>query len=409
MDVMHACCAGLDVHKDTVFACILTSTGAGAPQRQLRSFGTTTPALLALGDWLAAAGVTHVAMESTGVYWKPVWNLLEERFALLLVNAQHVKAVPGRKRDDTDSVWLAQLLRHGLVRASYVPDRAQRELRELTRHRSSLVRDRTTVVNRLAKALEGANIKLGSVVSDLTGTSAHAMLRALVVGEADPVVLATLAKGRLREKRTQLEAALTGRVGRQQRFLVAQHLAHLDFLDEQIEQVSAEIAEQLRPFEWAIGLLDTIPGIGRWSAEIILAEIGTDLSRFPTAGHLARWAGLCPHDDESAGKRRSTRVGKGNRWLKVTLTEAAYAAGRTATTAVGQRYQRLVVRRGRKKAAVATAHQLLVIIYAVLTTGQPYDDAKVQPRHTAQRARDRRLIRELESRGYQVVAVPSAA
>jgi transposase len=410
MEVMHPYCAGLDIHKQTVNACILTPGRGAKPTRQSRAFGTMTADLLALGDWLAEAGVTHVAMESTGVYWKPIWNLLEERFTLLLVNAQHVKAVPGRKSDVRDCEWLATLLRHGLVRASFVPERPARELRELTRYRSSLVRERTAEINRLAKTLEGANIKLGSVVSELTGKSARAMLAQLVAGEDDPAVLADLAHGRLREKRERLVQALTGRVGDHQRFLVAQQLAHIDFLDEQIATLSVAIAERLRPFEGLIALLDSIPGIGRWSAEVILAEIGRDMTRFPSARHLAKWAGMCPGDDESAGKRRSGKTGHGSSWLKVTLTEAAYAAGRGKGTALSVRYHQLVRRRGKKKAAVAIGHQILTIVYAVLTTGQPYDDARAQPRQTAtRRTRERRLIRELEQLGNRVILEPLVA
>jgi len=286
-----------------------------------------TADLLALGDWLAQGGVTHIAMESTGVYWKPVWNLFEDRFTLLLVNAAHVKVVPGRKRDVGDAQWLAELLRHGLLQPSFVPDRPAREVRELTRYRSALVRERTAEVNRLQKTLEGANIKLASVVSDVTGVSARAMLAELVAGHEDAAALSALAQGQLRRKRTELEQALTGRMSAHQRFMLAQHLSLIDAVEEQIAAVGAEIAERLRPLEPQLVALDSIPGIGRWSAEVILAEIGTDMGRFPTAGHLASWAGMCPGHDESAGKQRSGKTRKGSPWLRVTLTEAAYAAG----------------------------------------------------------------------------------
>ncbi|HET8646854.1 MAG TPA: IS110 family transposase, partial [Vicinamibacteria bacterium] len=333
---------GIDVHKRSVTACVLRPGAGGRPTKEVRTVGTMTGDLLALGEWLERAGVAHVAMESTGVYWKPLWNLFEGRFTLLLVNAAHVKVVPGRKRDVGDAEWLAELLRHGLLRASFVPDRAARELRELTRYRSSLVRARTAEVNRLQKTLEGANLKLASVVRDVTGVSARAMLAELVAGQEDAAALADLAVGQLRKKLPELERALTGRMSPHQRFLLAQHLAHIDFLDEQVAALSAQVAERMRPFEAALALLDSIPGIGRWSAEVIVAEIGTDMGRFPTAGHLASWAGLCPGSDESAGKRRSGKTRKGSPWLRVTLTEAAYAAGRSKGTYLSGRYHRLI-------------------------------------------------------------------
>jgi transposase len=409
LDVLHERCAGLDLHKKSVTACRLTPGADGQPTKETRAFGTMTADLLALGDWLADGGVTHVAMESTGVYWKPVWNLFEERFALLLVNAAHVKVVPGRKRDVGDAEWLAELLRHGLLRASFVPDRPAREVRELTRYRSSLVRERTAEVNRLQKTLEGANLKLASVVSDVTGVSARKMLAELVAGTEDAAALADLAVGQLRRKLPELEQALTARMAAHQRFMLAQHLAHIDFLDEQIAAVGAEIAERLRPFEPQLAILDSIPGIGRWSAEVILAEIGPDMSRFPNAGHLASWAGMCPGHDESAGKRRSGKTRKGSPWLRVTLTEAAYAAGRSKDTYLSGRYHRLIGRRGKKKTAIAVGRSILELCHLLLSTGQLYDDARARAVATPTLITpEERLVRQLEKLGHRVTLEPAA-
>jgi transposase len=409
MDVIYERCCGIDVHKRSVMACVLTPGEGGRPVKEVRTFETLTDSLLALGDWLAQVGVTHVAMESTGVYWKPLWNLFEERFSLLLVNAAHVKVVPGRKRDVGDAEWLADLLRHGLLRGSFVPDRPARELRELTRYRSSLVRERTAEVNRLQKTLEGANIKLASVVSDVTGVSARAMLAELVAGQEDATVLADLARGQLRQKLPALERALTGRMSAHQRFMLTQHLTHIDDLEAQIAVVGEQIAARLAPFEAQIMVLDSIPGIGRWSAEVILAEIGPDMERFPTAGHLASWAGMCPGHDESAGKRRSGKTRKGSPWLRVTLTEAAYAAGRTKDTFLGHRYHKLIGRRGKKKTAIAVGRTILELCYQVLSTGHPYDDrrariAPVRPTVTE----EQRLVRQLEKLGHRVTLESAA-
>jgi transposase len=410
MEVVYPRCCGLDIHKKTIAACLIVPGDDGAPRKEVRTFGTMTEELLALGDWLASAGCTHVAMESTGVYWKPIYNLLEGSFTLLLVNAQHVKAVPGRKTDVKDCEWIADLLRHGLLRASFVPDRAQRELRELTRYRAAKVRERAREVVRLQQTLEGANIKLGAVATDILGKSGRQILAALVDGATDAAALAELARGRLRAKLPQLERALAGRFGAHQRFLVAEQLAQIDALEAAIARLSAEIAERLRPFEAILERLETIPGVGRRVAEVVVAEVGVEMARFATAAHLASWAGLCPGNDESAGKRRSGKTRKGNTWLRSALLEAAQAAGRTKDTALAARYQRLAARRGAKKAAVAVAHAILVIIHHLLTRAVPYDDSAVRasdPR-AAQR-REQRLIRELQDRGWTVTRHSDAA
>jgi transposase len=349
-------------------------------------------------------------MESTGVYWKPIWNLLEGSFALLLVNAQRIKAVPGRKTDVRDAEWIADLLRHGLLQPSFVPDRAQRELRELTRYRTSLIQARTAEVNRLQKTLEGANIKLASVATDIMGTSGRQILTALVAGTTNAAELANLAKGRLREKFPQLEQALTGLVNAHQRFLLAQQLAHIDFLETTIERVSTEIAARLRPFERMLEHLDSIPGGGRRTAEIILAEIGTDLRRFPTAHHLASWAGMCPGNHESAGKRRSGKTRRGSPWLRWALIEVAQAAGRSKDTYVGAQYRRLTARLGKKKASVAVGHTILVIAYHVLVRDEPYRDLGVTYLEERNRqAMERRLVHRLEGLGYSVQKLELAA
>jgi transposase len=410
MEVIYPRCCGLDLHKKRVVTCLIVPGPDGTPRKEVRTFGTMTEDLLALADWLAQAGCTHVAMESTGVYWKPVYNLLEGRFELLLVNARHMKAVPGRKTDVKDCEWLADLLRHGLLTASFVPDRPQRELRELTRYRTALVQERSAEINRLQKTLEGANIKLASVATDIMGTSGRQMLAALVEGTTDGAVLAQLAQGRLREKLPALEQALTGRMGVHQRFLLARQLAHISFLDEQIEQVSAEIAERLRPFQELIDRLDVIPGVGRRIAEVVIAEIGTDLTRFPTAGHLASWAGMCPGNNESAGNRKSGTTRKGSPWLRMALIEAAQAAARTRNTYLMAQYRRLAARRGRKKALVAVGHTILVIAYYLLTRQTDYQDLGGQYFDERDRqAVERRLVRRLEALGYKVSLDPAAA
>src|SRR5215469_1810026 len=372
MEILYERCCGLDVHKRTVVACLLVPGAAGQPSKQICTFGTMTVDLLALSDWLAAAGCTHVAMESTGVFWKPIYNLLEARFTLVVVNAAHSKAVPGRKTDVRDAEWIADLLRHGLLQASFIPERPQRELRELTRYRTTLIHERADEVNRLQKVLEGANIKLASVATDILGKSGREILQALVGGTSDSSALAQVARGRLREQLPQLEQALAGQFSAHHRFLIAQQLAHIDFLDASLERVSAEIAERVRPFEVEVARLQSIPEVGRRTAEVLVAEVGVDLTRFPSARHLASWAGLCPGNDESAGKRRSGRTRKGSPWLRRALVEAAQAAARTKETSLAAQYRRLAARRGAKRAAVAVAHSLLVMVYALLAQQTGY-------------------------------------
>jgi transposase len=412
LDIIYERCCGLDVHKRSVAACLIVPGTQGQPRKEIRTFGTMTEDLLELSDWLAAAGCTHVAMESTGVYWKPIYNLLEGAFTPLLVNARHIKAVPGRKTDVKDCEWIVDLLRHGLLRGSFVPERPRRELRELNRYRTTLVRERSAEVARLQKTLEGANIKLASVATDIMGKSARQMLEALIDGSSDTSAMAQLARGKLRAKIPQLEQALRGCSGAHQRFLVAQQLAHIDFLDETIEQLSAEIAERMRPFgEEAIERLETIPGVGRRTAEAILAEIGPDMSRFPTHRHLASWAGMCPGNDESGGKRRSGKTTKGNPWLRAALVEAAHAAGRTRNTYLSAQYRRLASRRGKKRAAVAVGHTILVIAYNLLLR-RSYGYEELGGDYFDKRDRqgvERRLVRRLEGLGYKVSLDPVAA
>jgi transposase len=406
MEVVHERCCGLDIHKKLIVACTIVPGAGGQAHKQVRSFGSMSDDLAKLSDWLTEQGVTHVAMESTGSFWKPVFNVLEERFELLLVNAQHLKAVPGRKTDVKDAEWIADLLRHGLVKPSFVPDREQRELRELVRYRTSLIQERTAAANRLHKVLEGANVKLASVASDILGRSGREMLEALVAGETNPAVMAELARGKMRDKRATLERALAGRFGPHQRFLVAEVLAQIDFLDETIERLSAEIGERERPFELLLERLDTIPGVGRRTAEIIVAEVGPDVQRFPTAGHLASWAGLCPGQDESAGKRRSGKTRKGNRWLRGALVEAAHSSTRTKTYLAAQ-FRRLATRHGPKKAMVAVAHSILRIVYHLLLDEHPFEDLGEAYFDQRQRQQvSRRLKQRLERLGYRVQLEP---
>jgi transposase len=464
MELLYRCCAALDVHKASVVACRVRTLANGQKQQEIQSFGTTTPELLRLLDWLREWGVTHVAMESTGEYWKPVYYLLEGHVELLLVNARHVQQVPGRKTDVKDAEWLADLLRHGLLRASFVPGREQRDLRDLTRQRANLVAERTRVVNRLQKVLESANIKLSSVATDLQGVSAQDMLAALIQQEATPAEMAELARGKMREKREELVAALTGHLREHHRFLLTSHLEQLAFLNRQIDTFAARISAQIdrlsgpptppaagtgaeeplaadsglapdrgpavdpdpagaRPtpadrapaarlpwtplppptYRAAIGLLDPIPGINGEGAENMLAELGNDMGQYPSAAHAASWTGIAPGNHQSGGKRRSVKTPPGNKALRRALVIAAHGAVRKKDSYFGALYRRVKARRGHKRAIVAVAHALLVVIYHVLLRQQPYEewgarylDAR-QPEKSAQR-----LVRRLQELGYQV-------
>ena len=406
MEVVHKRCCGLDVHKKKVVACVLTPEG-----KEIRTFGTMTEDLQAMCQWIRQHGCTHVAMESTGVYWKPIYNLLEDQgLEILVVNAQHIKQVPGRKTDVKDAEWIAQLLQHGLLKGSYIPSREQRELRELIRYRKSRIRERASEVNRLQKVLEGANIKLASVASDVLGASGRAMLEELIAGNTDEQSMAALAKGRLRNKTKELEQALKGIVRPHQRKLLAIQLQHIDELDELIEEVSAEIARRMRPFEEDLARLEGIPGVGRKAAEMIVAEVGTDMSRFPTAAHLASWAGLCPGNHESAGKRYSGKTRKGDGWLRETMIECARAAARGKNTRLSARYHRIAARRGTKRAAVALAHTLLVIVYHLLKHKVAYQD--LGPDYYDRQNREaliRRHVHRLKQLGVQVVITGEAS
>jgi transposase len=409
MNVVYERCCGLDVHKKSVVACLITPSQQGPTNKnkEIRTFGTMTADLLAMADWLRSARCTHVAMESTGIYWKPIYNLLEGEFEVLVVNAQHIKAVPGRKTDVKDAEWIADLLQHGLLKASFIPPSEQRELRDLTRYRSTLIAERSRTANRLQKVLEDANIKLASVTTDVLGMSGRDMLAAILEGETDSLVLAQLARGRLREKHEQLVRALAGRVRAHHRFLIAEHLSHIDYLDEAIERVSEQIEEQMRPFE-ELARLDTIPGVSRRAAEVLLAEIGTDMSRFPTAGHLASWAGMCPGNNESAGKRISGRTRKGSPWLRQVLVEAAHGASHTKNSYLSAQYRRLAARRGRKKALIAAGHSILIMAYYVLVRKEDYRELGGNYFDERERqAVERRLVRRLERLGYQVSLQPA--
>ena len=409
MQVIYPCCCGLDIHKKSVVACVLTTADDGRVQKATRTFGTMTDDLLAMLDWLTGAGCTHVAMESTSSYWRPVYNLLEGQVALLVANAYHVKAVPGRKTDVKDAEWLADLLRHGLIRGSFIPSPEQRYRRDLTRYRTHLVEERARLTNRLQAVLEDANVKLASVVTDVRGVSARAILEALLAGATDPTLLAELARGRLRTKRDELARAVVGRFTGHHAFLLTEHLSHLDYLEEAMARVSAEIAARLREDLAAVELLDTVPGISARSAEVLLAELGTDLSRFPDAKHLASWAGMCPGNAESGGKRLSGKTRKGNQALRQTLIQIAHVASKTKDTYLAAQYRRIAARRGKKRALVALGHSVLVIVYHILTRRQPYHALGVAYFDQLDHQRvEQRLVRRLERLGYTVSLAASA-
>lgn len=410
MQLLHERCCGLDVHKKTVVACVLVTAPDGTVQRTVRSFGTMTADLLALDEWLRRLEVTQVAMESTGVYWRPVYNLLEEGRTLTLVNASHMKAVPGRKTDVKDSEWIADLLRHGLLRASFIPPQPIRELRELTRYRKTLVAQRSAEVNRVQKLLEGANIKLGDVASDVLGVSGRAMLLAISEGSTDAEALADLARGRLRAKLPQLRQALDGQIRPEQRFVLSQLLAHVEFIEEALHQIVAEIERVLAPMAAAITRLQTIPGIGANAAAAIVAEIGTDMSVFPSPKHLASWTGVCPGNHQSAGKRLSGKSTQGNKWLRAILGEVVCAIERTKNNYLQAQLSRLTRRIGKQKARVAVAHSVLTVIYHMLKEGRDYADLGGDYFDKLDRTRiERQHVRRLEQLGYIVTLTPQAA
>jgi len=402
MKAVHQRCCGLDVHKKTVVACVLSGKG-----RETRTFGTMTRDLLELAVWLEKERVSHVAMESTGVYWKPVFNILEgRRFQLLVVNARYVKAVPGRKTDVKDAEWLAELLRHGLLRPSFVPDRPQRELRELVRYRRTLIQEKARLITRIQKLLEGANIKLGDVASNVMGLSGRAMLKELASGNRDAAAMAELAMSNLRTKRAELEQALTGSVGPHQEFLLHSQIRMVEQIETELEAIDEEVEKRMLPFAAAVDLIDAIPGIGRHGAEQILAETGTDMTRFASPEHFASWARVCPGNNESGGKRHNTSTGLGNPWLRSALIEAALGAvraGRAHPNFFAARYRRLAGRRGTRKAAMAVAHSILIAIYHMLRDGAHFEDLGAT--HWDEHHREsvaRRSVHRLQQLGYRV-------
>jgi transposase len=400
MDTVYRRCAGLDVHKQSVVVCVRIDG-----QEQVERFGASSRELLRLGDWLVERGVQMAAMESTGVYWKPVWNLLEDRVPLMLVNAQHIKQVPGRKTDVKDCQWIAQLLEHGLLKASFVPPRPQRHLRDLTRQRTQLMGDRTRIVNRLQKVLEDANIKLASVASNITGKSGRAILNALVDGKLSPEQMAELVHRKMEVKKPLLREALLGRVTDHHRFMLRQLLVQLDQVGDLVGSFDLRIEEVMSPLEHqAIQRLDEIPGFDVRTSEIVLAEIGTTMSQFPSAQHLASWAGLCPGNNESAGKRKSGRIRKANRWLKAALVQAAWGAGRKRGSYFNAQHRRLTTRRGVKRATVAVAHSLLTVAHSLLSDPKPYTDLGMTYFQTLNKPERQaeQLVRRLQRLGYKV-------
>ncbi len=412
MQIIQERCAGLDVHKKMVVACRIIPDEANGWQTDIRTFSTMTDDLLRLSDWLRAGQVTHVAMESTGVYWKPVFNILEGNFAVLVVNAKHIKRVPGRKTDVKDAQWIAELLQHGLLQASFIPEAPQRELRELVRYRAHLIEERTREVSRVHKVLEDANLKLSSVATDIMGQSAREMLEAIIGGQDDPAVLAQFARGKMRPKIAALERALTGRIHDCHRFLLTLHLEHIDELNAKLTRLQEEIDQRLCLFDEAnlLARLDTIPGVDRKVAQVIVAELGTDMSRFPTAAHAASWAGLAPGKNESAGRNRSSRTNPANRYLKTALVEAGQAAGRSQDNHLAAQFRRLAARRGKKRAAVAVAHSILVIAYHMIRDGTAYVDlgANYYDQRNAEMVQ-KRLIKRLENLGLKVTVEPLPA
>ena len=402
MDLQHPKCAGLDVHQHTVVACARVVAGSTVTHER-RTFGTTTAELLALSDWLTAHDCTHVAMESTGVYWKPIWQVLEGQFALVLANARHIRNIPGRKSDVNDATWIADLLAHGLIRGSFVPPAPVQELRDLTRTRKQLVREITQHTLRIQKTLETANLKLTGLLSNILGVSGRAILHALVAGETDPERLADLVQGRLKASRAALVAALHGRLTAHHRFLLQLHLTQVDALEQAVHDVEERLGHALVPFRTALDRLITMPGVSETVARVVVAEIGFDMARFPTAGHLVSWAGLCPRLDESAGKRLSTRTRPSNPWLKTTLVQAAWAAARTKNTYLRAQFLRLKSRRGPKKAILAVASSMLTAAYHMLKHDLDYRDLGAD--HFDRRDKTKlanRLIHRLQELGLTV-------
>jgi transposase len=408
MQIVYDRCAGLDVHKKSVMACLITPAANGQRRKERQTFSTMTADLLRLREWLTEQQCSQVAMESTGVFWRPIFNILEGHVEVMVINAQHIKAVPGRKTDIKDAEWIADLLQHGLLRPSFIPPSWQRIVRELTRSRTSLSEERSRVIARLQKGLEDANIKLAAVASDVMGKSAQEMLHALIAGELTPEAMAQFARGSMRSKQELLVQALTGHLQAHHRFLLAEHLKHLAELQDGIARLSAEIAERLHPYEKLLARLETIPGIKRRLAEVILAEIGTDMRRFPSAQHLASWAGMCPGNHESGGKRLSGKTRKGSQWLRTALVEAAHAASHCKNSYLSAQYHRLVFRRGKKRAAVALAHTILIIVYHVLAHEEEYQELGSTYFDQLDRdKKEKRLVRQLERLGFEVALTPA--
>lgn len=408
MEMLYARCAGLDVHKKSVMAAVRIAEG-GQVREYVEEFGTTTHGLLELSEFLARHGVTHVGMEATGVYWRPVWHILEGQFTLMLANAAHVKNVPGRKTDVKDAVWLADLMAHGLIRSSFVPPEPVQELRQLTRTRKQLIGEITQHTLRLQKVLEDTNIKVTNVLTDLMGVTGRAILRNLISGQTDPQVLADLARGRLKNKHDKLVEALHGRVTEHHRFMLQLHLGTVEMLEQRVAEIDERLGGALEPFRVAVEQLKTIPGVAQRTAEVLVSEIGADMSRFPTAQHLVSWAGLCPRNDESAGKKRSTRLRKSSRWLKATLIQAAWGSTHKKDGYLRAQYLRLKARRGPKRAVVAVAASMLVAAWNMLSQGTVWQDLGEQHFNLRNKAKvARNLSRRLEALGFVVTLQPAA-
>ena len=409
MENILACCAGLDVHKESVEACVRRIESNGRVHSETRHWGTMTRDLVAMANWLGAEGITNVAMESTGVFWKPIFNILETHFTVLLVNARHLKQVPGRKSDIRDCQWIAQLLQCGLLKGSFIPPRAQRDLRDLTRHRTKLVEEKTRTINRIQKVLEDANIKLASVATDVLGVSGRAMIQRLIEGETDPHKLADLAQRQLRGKIPELEKALEGKLTDHHRFLLKLLWKELAQQEEVIAELEAKIEEHTRPFAAEIDCLDAIPGVDRRVAQVLLAEVGADMKPFPNDQHLSSWAGMCPGNEESAGKRTKRRITPGNRWLKKTLAQAAWAASHTKNTYLASQYRRLAGHRGKKRALIAVGHSMLVVFYHMMKSGVTYADLggdffdRLEPQRLT-----RYYVKRLERLGHKVTLEATA-